>query len=318
MSGTGSSRWGALRRLSLAGIGVALVGLAGCHADTPAPVSVSTPSHKRPVAPVPALRDMAYGQDPRQVLDLYLPEGRRPAPLVLYIHGGRWLRGGKEQALDYGRVDAMLAAGFAVATINYRYSTTAIWPAQQDDVLAAIGWLRTQAKAQGIDAKRLAIWGQSSGAHMALMTAARLVQDKDASLQAVIAWFAPSDLARLRQDRIDDAVPGGYEDGQKPAPESLLIGAPVETSPALADAASPAVVLAGLAPQVQLPPILLVHGTADPLVSPLQTERLYRLLQARPDSEVQLREVTDGSHGGPGFDAETSPSVAFLMERLRR
>jgi acetyl esterase/lipase len=74
--------------------------------------------------------DAQYGVDARQALALYVPVGRHNVPLVVFIHDGRWFRGGKEQAADYGRFNAMLAAGFAVATINYRYSTTAIRPAQ--------------------------------------------------------------------------------------------------------------------------------------------------------------------------------------------
>jgi acetyl esterase/lipase len=308
--------------------------LAGCGADMRGSASVAVPEnqgepgaatmppesakpHNGPkLALAPVLRDQAYGTSPRQVLDLYLPNSPNPAPLVIFIHGGRWFRGGKEQAEEYGRINALIAAGFAVATINYRYSTMAIWPAQQDDVLAAIGWLRSRHQAFRIDPERLALWGQSSGAHMALMTAAYLASRDDRSLSAVVAWFPPSDLAGLRQDRIDDTVPGANEAEQEPTPESLLIGAPVTSAPDLANAASPAHVLAALPARVRLPAILLVHGTADPAVSPLQSQRLYQTLKARPGTVAQLREVSKGQHGGAGFEAETAPSVDFILAGL--
>ncbi len=289
----------------------------GADAVAMSPESARSPNGLQP-NPAHVLRDQAYGTDPRQVLDLYLPDSASPVPLVIFIHGGRWFRGGKEQAEEYGRIKAMIAAGFAVATINYRYSTTAIWPAQQDDVLAAINWLRSRHREFRLDTERLALWGQSSGAHMALMTAAYLAGGNDPSLRAVVAWFPPSDLLRLRQDRIDDNVPGANEAEQEPTPESLLIGAPVASATDLALAASPAHRLAALPAQVPLPPILLVHGTADPAVSPLQSQRLYQALKARPGTIAQLRDVPQGQHGGPGFEAETVPSVQFLLSRLRK
>lgn len=318
-----------LRAKAMRGVLAMVLALGGCGAGStdaapphPAVVHAAPPAGDQPGAPsakaiaVPVLHDAHYGVDARQVLDLYVPAGKRDAPLVVFVHGGRWFRGGKEQAADYGRIDAMLAAGLAVATINYRYSTTAIWPAQQDDVLSALEWLKENGTRLGIDSHHLALWGQSSGAHLALAAATVLARRKDMSLRAVVAWFPPSDLTRLRQDRIEDDVPGGNETDQEPLPESMLIGAPIATAGAVADAASPAITIAALPRDVHLAPVLLAHGTMDPTVSPLQSQRLQRIISGRPGGFAKLDEVPGARHGGPGFETETAPSIAFIQERI--
>ncbi|MEO0763205.1 MAG: prolyl oligopeptidase family serine peptidase, partial [Pseudomonadota bacterium] len=98
----------------------------------------------------------------------------------------------------------------------------------------------------------------------------------------------------------------------EPSPEARLIGAPLRENRALADAASPLHALGALAADRALPPALLVHGTADAIVSPRQTERLHAAMQARPGARVTLRRVEGAGHGGEGFDAEVPPAVAFL------
>jgi acetyl esterase/lipase len=262
------------------------------------------------------VRDLAYGPEVRNQLDLFLPEQAEGAPLVLYIHGGRWLRGDKSQVEDYGRVEAMNRAGIAVASMNHTYSTEAPWPAQLEDALAAISWLEVNAETYGFDASRMGLWGQSSGGHLVLMTAAALASDPKGTVKAVVAWFPPSDLNSLVRDRLDDDVPDRGDGGEEPLPESLLIGAPVAENPAAADDASPVAAVSNLSASDTLPPVLLVHGTDDFIVSPLQTQRLFQVLSAREGQQVSLRWVEGGTHGGSGFDAETDPSVDFLARFL--
>lgn len=264
-----------------------------------------------------ALRDLTYGPQARNQLDLFLPEQPEGAPVVVYIHGGRWLRGDKNQVLEYDRVEALNRAGIAVASINHTYSTEAPWPAQLADALAAIGWLEENAAAHGLDASRLGLWGQSSGGHIVLMTAAALASEDKQSLKAVVAWFPPSDLFRIAADRLDDDVPDRGDGGTEPLPESLLIAAPVSENRGAADRASPVAVLAGLDKTIALPPIRLVHGTQDAVISPLQTQRLMAVLASREGQDVSLRQVEGGGHGGTGFAAETAPSVEFLAALLK-
>jgi acetyl esterase/lipase len=261
--------------------------------------------------------DVPYGQHERQVLDLYLPEGATNPPVVVYIHGGRWFRGDKGQIENYGAVEALTSRGIAIAAINHTYSTESAWPAQIDDVMRALTFVRENGAAHAYDGGRVAVWGQSSGAHLALWAALKDAADPAPDLRAVVAWYAPSDLSNLRSDREVDAVPGGNEEHPEPSPESILIGAPVAGNKAAADAASPAVTFASLPSGRPMPDVLLAHGDMDPVVSPEQSRRLRDILIAQGGaSTVELRIVEGAGHGGPLFEPEAIHVGEFLSERF--
>ncbi len=260
-----------------------------------------------------AFRDLAYGPAARNVLDLYLPEGAAHPPLVLFIHGGSWFRGDKEQVFRNARLDAMLAQGLAVAAMNHRYSQEALWPAQRDDVLAALRFLR--AGDYGYDLGRLGVWGQSSGAHLALWAGVLAAQGDVAPVSAIVGWFPPCNLHRLWHDRAADDVPRGNEGELIPTPESRLLGVDAQANKPLADAASPDIAIAALDTSLAFPPTLLVHGDADPAVSPLQSARVRDVLASR-GGEVDLISIAGGGHGGEAFDAAVAPCVSFLAAYL--
>ncbi|MEL6267984.1 MAG: alpha/beta hydrolase [Pseudomonadota bacterium] len=258
------------------------------------------------------VRDVPYGEGERNRLDLYLPEGVSAPPLVVFVHGGRWFRNDRTQVALYGRVERLTGAGIAIASIDYTYSTEAPWPAQREDLARAFAFLRENGATYGYDAARIAVWGQSSGAHLALWAAVDPAVAGPEGVDAVVSWYAPSDLFALAADRAADDVPDRPRLDAEPSPEARLIGAPLRENRALADAASPLHALGALAADRALPPALLVHGTADAIVSPRQTERLHAAMQARPGARVTLRRVEGAGHGGEGFDAEVPPAVAFL------
>lgn len=115
-------------------------------------------------AGVKSHRDLVYveGGHERHKLDLYLPEkADGPLPLIIWVHGGGWQNGSKDGCppLRGGYVER----GYAVASINYRLSGHAVFPAQIEDCKAAIRWLRAHAKQYGLDAKRFGVWGSSAG-----------------------------------------------------------------------------------------------------------------------------------------------------------
>lgn len=267
----------------------------------------------------PTVKDVRYGPLARNVLDIYLPEHPNGAPLVVYIHGGRWFRGDKDQIELNGRRQALLKAGYAIASINYTYSTQAPWPSQMNDAIAAIDWLRSHQQRFGFDASRMGLWGQSAGAHIVLMTGLTLSQRPDNPVKAMIAWFAPTALLQadeyFRKSTASDEAAGATD---KVDPFSLLIGADVQRNPAAANAASPLVVLKTLPRQSRLPPVFLVHGDADPLVSPRQSEDMYKAMSQRTGQRAKLAWVPGGHHGGKEFDAFTAPSVDFLNQFLAR
>lgn len=292
--------------------------LCGCY---PAPPSqtASNPIELPKVTGVhgETISDIAYGPLERNVLDLYLPAERANAPVVLFVHGGRWMRNDKSQIQLHDRAAQLTKAGFVVVSINYTYSTQALWPQQLDDTLAAINWVQTNAATYGYDGNSIALWGQSSGAHMVLMIMAEQASEDNSPVKAVIAWYPPTDLKTIASDRSMDDVPdrAGGDDG--PTPEELLLGqSPVE-NPELGDKASPLWALGRVPDTRALPPLLLVHGTQDSVVSPLQTRALFAMFSERGVSQnVTLRWVEGASHGGPLFDAEVEPAIAFLTALL--
>lgn len=115
--------------------------------------------------------DIAYAsQSEAQKLDILLPEGEGPFPLVLLVHGGGFKFGDKQMDI-VKKMFALTDAGYAVATVNYRLSGEAVFPAAVADVKAAVRFLRANATAYDIDTERFGIWGESAGAYLAVMTA---------------------------------------------------------------------------------------------------------------------------------------------------
>jgi len=263
------------------------------------------------------VRDISYGARERNSLDLVAPEGVADPPLVVFVHGGRWFRNDRTQVELYDRVDALTSAGMAVATIDYTYSIQQAWPAQLEDLRAAFSFLRENADTYGYDADRIAVWGQSSGAHLALWAAYDQAGNPDTALDALVSWYAPSDLFNLAADRQRDDVPDRpLPDGERP-PEDILINAVAAEDRQAADAASPLAFLERLDPDMPLPATLLMHGTADAVVSPLQTARLHEHLAGRPGTgPLEVRLVEGAGHGGELFGATVPDVVAFLADAL--
>ncbi|ADZ93322.1 MULTISPECIES: alpha/beta hydrolase [Marinomonas] len=261
------------------------------------------------------IKDVTYGERTRNQLDIYLPDTMKAEkpPVVVFIHGGRWFRNDKTQFELYNRVPQVTDAGYAVVAINYTYSSEDIWPTQLHDLRDAFDFVRANGDKYGYDADRMAVWGQSSGAHLALWAAFDQAQNPETQLDALVSWYAPSDLISIIPDRANDDVPDRGNMAKEPTPESLLVGKPVPENKALADAASPYRFLMKLPLSTPLPPSLLVHGAKDFVISPLQTERLYNEMKKRSGVEsVELRRVKEGKHGGDAFNAEVPAVIEFL------
>src|SRR4051794_4436800 len=155
-------------------------------------------------SPIPegtkVVKDLAYGPHERHKLDLYVPPGNGPLPLVIWVHGGGWEKGSKAgggPALD------LLAKGYAVAAINYRLSQHAVFPAQIEDCKAAVRFLRSIAKEYDRDPDHFGAWGASAGGHLVALLGTTDDQafpagpgEKQLSsgVQAVCDWFGPSDF----------------------------------------------------------------------------------------------------------------------------
>jgi acetyl esterase/lipase len=244
------------------------------------------------------LHDLEYARagDKSLRLDLYLPEhSGRPLPLIIWIHGGAWRAG--QKANCHARL--MLPHGYAVASIDYRLSQEALFPAQIEDCKAAVRWLRAHAKQHGLDPDRFAAWGDSAGGHLSALlgTTADIGDfDKGADLdvssrvQAVCDYYGPTDFLKM-DDHLPPRIARNHD--MPGSPESLLIGGPIQKNKDKAARANP---ITYVTPKAA--PFLIVHGDDDGSVPFNQSELLYEALKAAGVS-VHLHVMKGADHGPP-------------------
>ncbi|OBI92898.1 hypothetical protein A5661_25065 [Mycobacterium asiaticum] len=237
---------------------------------------------------VKALRDLSYatvdGVD--LCLDLYLPATADPV-LVVYAHGGGFQFGDKSDA-ESTRLRGLASRGVAVASINYRHAPRYLFPAQLDDMKAAVRWLRANGGGYGLSTERIGVWGASAGGYLASMAA--LDADPSSAVQAAVIWFAPADLA---------------SSGARSPLERQIMFPPFEAAVlGLADVAgAPAAssVLVRAAGAVGGPPFLIAHGDRDRMVPPSESAALHDAL-GRAGVRSTLLSVAGAGHEDPAFD----------------
>jgi acetyl esterase/lipase len=263
----------------------------------------------------PNFADLAYGENARNVLDIYLPQGAGPHPFVMEIHGGAFKMGDKTAMPLQSEV---LAAGIAIVRINYRLSGTDLWPAQGQDCLAAVAFLRAHGADYGLDPARMALWGQSAGGFLAVSTAISL-SEAGAPALGVVDFYGPMDFSTMDGDMAAlgmVAAMGATNDIA--SPESQLLGFDVTLDPAAARAAGPVGRLDGV--RIALPPIMIRHGDQDNLVAHTQSERLAKAwAQTDPTAVVDFGLVASAGHGTSEFNAAgvVTPLTAFLTNVLK-
>lgn len=261
------------------------------------------------------IKDIPYvtGGHERQKLDLYLPESANgPVPLLIWVHGGGWQNGSKENGLPL-RQD-WTERGYAVASINYRLSSHAIFPAQIEDCKAAIRWLRAHASEYGLNPDRFGVWGSSAGGHLvALLGTSEEVKefevgehlDQSSRVQAVCDYYGPTDFEAF-------VTKPGYESHASPdSAEAKLLGGTVQEKRELASKANPISHVSG-----DDPPFLIVHGDKDPVVPIQQSELLFEALKqaGRP---VHFHTIKGAAHGQGFSGPEIQPMVnAFFDSHL--
>jgi acetyl esterase/lipase len=263
-------------------------------------------------------RDLAYVTEnahQRQVLDLYLPAEGDNLPLIIWIHGGGWQNGSKDRPTGL----QFLRDGYALASINYRLSGHAIFPAQIEDCKAAVRWLRTNARKYRVDPNRFGVWGASAGGHLvAMLGTTGGVKEFDVGenlqvssrVQAVCDFYGPTDFLQMDAHR----VPGAALTHDGPgSPEAKLIGGPIQKNKEKVARANPITYI-----RKDAPPFLIVHGDADPLVPHHQSELLRDALE-KASVPVSLYTVKGGGHG-QGFqqDPNLMPAVReFFAKTLK-
>jgi acetyl esterase/lipase len=260
------------------------------------------------------IKDIIYAQagSTALALDLHLPAGAKAPPLVVYLHGGAWQNGNKSQ------YPAFLAQrGFAVASLDFRSTNEAPFPANIHDIKAGIRFLRANAREYGYRTERIAIVGASSGGHLAALAGvtggnAELEgtlgnhPEQSSKVQAIVSYFGASNLTTI----LSQSTPAGIE-VRAPALQKLFGGSP-EQKATLARLASPVFhVDAGD------PPLLLLHGDQDaqmPINQMHELDGAYAAAGLEAETMV-LHGV--GHDGGPFFQgAPVDRVVSFLKRAL--
>ena len=259
--------------------------------------------------------DIEYARVGDQVLnlDLHTPKVAN-APLLVYVHGGAW-RGGSKSDVPIAK---LLDHGFAIASVDYRLSTQAVFPAQIHDIKAAIRFLRAKSKLFQINTASIGIVGSSAGGHLAALVGvtnghAELEGtvgehlDQSSDVQCIVSLFGASNLQTILSQSTEFGLKM-----RVPALQLFLGGQPTE-KPDLAKLASPVAHL-----DKKDPPLLLIHGDADPQMPPAQSQEFAKAYESLK-LPVEFITLPGSKHGGSEFydDERTGIIAKFLDKALR-
>lgn len=265
---------------------------------------------------VPTHKDIVYASvDGKELkLDLYIPAHQSTSGLLVWVHGGAWRGGTKE-----GVPKIFSQNGIATASVEFRQSTEARFPAQVNDIKAALRFLRSKASAYGYTADRIIIAGSSSGGHLAALVGVTNGQtelegtigeyrNQSSDVQGIVDYFGASNLTTI----LAQSTPFGFN-VRKPALE-LLLGATPDQVPDLAKLASPVFHI-----DKNDPPLLIFHGEQDPQMPISQSHELtgaYKKIHLN----VQFEVVYGAAHGGDLFYSPERSKMAldFIRENLKK
>ena len=267
----------------------------------------------------PAFKDVAYASaSATQKLDIYLPAGNGPFPLIINVHGGGFMMGDKSNP---PATDEFLANGYAVASVDYRLSGEALAPAQIQDIKAAVRFLRANAGKYKLNPDKFAGFGGSAGGSLvallgtscgvAALEGANLGNANQSScVQAVVDWFGPTDFLQMDKQFTGTACPVNHDAAD--SPESKLVGAPIQTVP---DKVKLVNSITYVSPKS--PPFLIQHGTADCNVPPQQGKLLADALTPLIGADKVTYTLLQGAgHGGAQFsDAANMKLVLDFLGR---
>jgi acetyl esterase/lipase len=252
--------------------------------------------------------NIPYAKDTlkKHLLDIYFPEKKELSyPLIVWIHGGAWMKNDKYADMSYmtNTLKLFMDKGYAVASIDYRHSTAAPFPAQIQDCNQAIEFLYEKGAEYNIDGSRIALIGFSAGGHLASLVGLSNNDDiqyrhiKDFyhngkkpkfKINLVLDFYGPADILTLK----------GYDSTDPNNPITLLLGGMASTHQEIAKKASPVTYI-----DRQDPPFLIVQGEKDESVNPDQSMLLNKLL-TKAGVKNELIIVPDAPHYGVMFDAQ--------------
>jgi len=265
-------------------------------------------------------RDVTYGSagGVQLKLDVYYPgSASGPLPVVMYVHGGGWTGGDKQDGAGRGAIPNLQDAGFLVVSVNYRLAPDFRFPAQIEDVKCAVRYLRANADRYSLDPERIGAWGGSAGGHLVSLLGVTDGNDglegsgcyegESSRVQAVVDMFGPSDLTKEFEGGAIGRALGervfGTSDSES---ETLKTASPVTYISA------------------DDPPFLILQGDSDRLVPPSQSEELYDQLRSA-GVPATLVMVSNAGHGFKSQGGEISPTsqeiylmiVDFFDKQLR-
>lgn len=250
------------------------------------------------------LFDQSYGTEQNQIFDIYLPAGRSIAktPLLIYIHGGAWVEGSKEEFNQFNKALSAVFPDYAFVSINYRLYNfnqgSNKFPAQENDVLEALTYIQSNATEWNIS-ENLILAGASAGGHLALLHAYK--HPSIGKVKAVIAFFPPTQLAELYD----------FSFFTQTGLSGMLGGSPKDKSEAFATS-SPITFI-----NSKSVPTIFFHGTSDIIVPISQSQLLKKALI---DAGVKY-EFTEVPNQGHGFTLDTYPGLfqqaaKFVKEQM--
>jgi acetyl esterase/lipase len=269
-----------------------------------------------------------------QALDLLLPANARlPLPLVIRMHGGGFSSGDKGGEESGAAAKAILAKGYALASVNYRLSGEAPFPAGAQDVKAAVRWLRAHAAEYGLDSERFASWGESAGGYMAVMigvTGDQATVFDDGSLgnpgvssavAAVVDWYGPTDLATMDSQQTAhppaSCASSWLQHTPADSPEGKWLGGALNTA-AVSSKLTQANLVAYVATAKTLPYFIIAQGDNDCQVPWGQSQELTDAL-AKVGNTANLTIIPGYSHGDSRFETtQSTPDLTLLASLFGR
>jgi len=253
------------------------------------------------------MKDVKYGSDAAQSIDIYLPAGRTTTDtkVILFIHGGSWSGGDKTDFNEAINAIRPQLTDYAIFTMNYRLANGGAnrYPSQMDDIQAAINFINSKADDYKINPNKMALAGASAGAHLALLQAYKF--NSNGKVKAVIDLFGPANLTTLYNNH---PIPAASQ----PVLVNFL-GATPATNPTLYYEASPINYI-----NAQAPPTLILHGDADFIVPIEQSNSLYAKLQLN-QVKTEMKVYAGEGHGwaGNNMNDTYSRTITFVKENVR-
>lgn len=270
-------------------------------------------AHSADLHKVEIQSDIVYAKPGERslMINLHMPQGIERPPLILFIHGGGWKGGNRKNC----KIAWVAAHGYAIASIDYRLSQEAIFPAQIHDCKGALRWLRAHQEEYQYDASRIVVAGTSAGGHLAaLMATSGGVKelegdtaghrDQSARVQGALDYYGPTDFIMRSTNQ-----PAKTEDPKGSVYK--LLGGPVKENQELARLASPVTHITD-----DDPPLLILHGKKDTTVYLPQSERIKQIYDERGLNAQLLIEPKKWHGWNEPSSAEQNAVLQFLREFL--